>query len=301
VVALDRIRSAAARIAPYVFRTPVVEVDGAWLKLDCLQPGGSFKVRGFFARALAFSDEERARGLMTVSAGNGAAACAYVAHTLGVPCRVAMYESAPAAKKDNVRRWGAELWLRPKPDQDAWMAERGWESEPEAFIYPFDAGVMAGYGSLALELIEQVPALQRVVVPAGGAGLIGGVASALKQLKAGVEVVGVQSDGYPLWPAAIRAGGNPGLAPATIADGTTAPFIPTNLDLVREVVDRWIEVPEARLRPAIGRLAARGKVVAEGAGVLAYAALDMLDAGPVTVAVVSGGNIAPELLLECLG
>jgi threonine dehydratase len=301
VIGLDRIRAAAAGVAPYVLRTPVVHLEGGpWLKLECLQPTGSFKVRGFFAKALRLSEAERGRGLLTVSAGNGAAACAYVAHVLGVSCRVAMYESAPEAKKENVRRWGAELWLRPKAEQDEWMAQRGWEAEPESFIFPFDDEVMAGHGGVALEILDQHPDVGRVLVPAGGGGLIGGIASALKQLAPHVEVVGVESTGYPLWPEAIRAGGRPALTPRTIADGTTAPFIPANLNLLQEVVDRWELVPEERLRAAIAELARRSHVVSEAAGVLAFAAAESLDAGSEAVAVVSGGNLAPELLAECL-
>src|ERR1700719_2299865 len=107
MIELERIRAATARARPHVQRTPLVPVDGAMLKLECLQPTGSFKVRGFFAAALALPKERLAKGLITVSAGNAAQACAYVAHALKVPCRVVMYETAPATKIDGVRRWGA--------------------------------------------------------------------------------------------------------------------------------------------------------------------------------------------------
>ena len=113
-------------------------------------------------------------------------------------------------------------------------------------------------------------------------------------------IVGVQSDGYPSMPESLAAGTVIDLAPHTIADGTTAPVDPRNLALMEELIDRWVIVPEGLLRPKIGELARRGKVVAEGAGVLAYAALDELDPGPFTVAIVSGGNLAPSLLAECL-
>src|SRR6202158_3061740 len=107
VIGLERIRAAADRARPYVHRTPLVPVDGALLKLESLQPTGSFKVRGFFAAALALPAERLQRGLLTVSAGNAAQAAAYVAHTLGLACRVFMLDSAPAAKVNGVRRWGA--------------------------------------------------------------------------------------------------------------------------------------------------------------------------------------------------
>jgi threonine dehydratase len=130
--------------------------------------------------------------------------------------------------------------------------------------------------------------------------LIGGVGSAIKGVRPDVEVIGVQSDGYPLWMRALEAGGPVSITPDTIADGTTAPFDARMLPLMKEVVDRWLTVPEPRLRTAIPELAVAGKVVAEGAGALAFAALEQLEPGPVTVAVVSGGNIDPKLLASLL-
>jgi threonine dehydratase len=301
VIELERIRAATARARPHIFHTPLIPVEGALLKLECLQPTGSFKVRGFFAAALALTDEQRRRGLITVSAGNAAQACAYAAHELGVPCRVVMYETAPATKIEGVKRWGGQPILMPRPALLDWLTNRGWEVEPEAFIHPFaDTEVMAGHGSLGTELVEDVPDLARVLVPVGGGGLIGGTASAIKGLRPDVEVIGVQSDGYPLWTRAFEAGGPVSIQPDTIADGTTAPFDARMFELMKEVVDRWLTVPEPRLRAAVPELAVAGKVVAEGAGALAYAALEQVSPGPVTVAVVSGGNIDPKLLASLL-
>src|SRR2546429_4731904 len=202
MVELTRIRAAAERARPYVQRPPMVPVEGALLKLECLQPTGSFKVRGFFAAATQaqISMPERVRhGLITVSAGNAAQACAYAAHALGVPCRVVMYETALATQIDGVKRWGGTPMLMPRPELLDWLANDGWKAEPEAFIHPFaDPEVMAGHGGLGLELLEDVPDLARVLVPVGGGGLIGGVRSALKGLRPGVEVIGGQADGYPL-------------------------------------------------------------------------------------------------------
>lgn len=301
VIELERIRAAAARARPHVYRTPLIPVEGALLKLECLQPTGSFKVRGFFAAALALPDDTRSRGLITVSAGNAAQACAYAAHQLGVPCRVVITDTAPATKIEGVKRWGGQPILMPRPALLDWLANAGWESEPEAFIHSFaDGEVMAGHGGLGLEVLEDVPDLDRILVPVGGGGLIGGTASAIKALKPEVEVIGVQSDGYALWTRVLETGGSVSITPDTIADGTTAPFDARMLGLIREVVDRWLTVPEPRLRAAIPELAVAGKVVAEGAGALAYAALEQLPPGPKTVAVVSGGNIDPKLLASLL-
>jgi threonine dehydratase len=301
VIDLERIRAAADRARPYVYRTPIVPVDGVLLKLECLQPTGSFKVRGFFAAALALPEDRRRRGLITVSAGNAAQACAYAAKALGVPCRVVMYDTAPATKIEGVKRWGGVPMLLPRPKLLDWLANEGWKTEPEAFIHPFaDSEVMAGHGGLGLELVEEIPDLARVVIPVGGGGLIGGTASAIKALRPGVEVVGVQSDGYAMWTRALEAGGPVSITPDTIADGTTAPFDARMLGLMKEVVDTWITVPEPRLRAAIPELAVAGKVVAEGAGALAYAALEQLAPGPKTAVVVSGGNIDRKLLATLL-
>jgi threonine dehydratase len=212
-----------------------------------------------------------------------------------------MLETAPQLKVDGVRRLGAEPVLIPRAELLNWMATAGWQKEPETFIHPFASEeLIAGHGSLGLELLEQVPEVGRVLIPAGGGGLISGVANALKAARPGIEIIGVQSEGYPLWPRALEANGPVQLAPDTIADGTTAPFEATMLPRMRELVDRWLLVPEQRLRAAIVELATGVKVVAEGAGALAYAARDQLPAGPPTVAVVSGGNIAPGLLAELL-
>lgn len=272
-----------------------------WLKLDCLQPTGSFKVRGYFAAALALPEERRRAGLMTVSAGNAAAACAFVAASLGVPCRVVMVDGAPGPKVEAVRRFGADITFLDRPRLFAWMAGRGWESEPQAFLHPhLDEELAAGSGGLGLELLEQVPGLRRVLIPAGGGGLITGVAAALGGARPRVEVVGVMSDGYALWPDAMRCGGDPHLTPRTIADGTAAPFNPVMFERLRASVDRWLVVPEPRLETAVAELAAAGRVVAEGAGALAYAALEQLPPAGPTVAVVSGGNIAPDLLARLI-
>jgi threonine dehydratase len=301
MIGVDRIRAAAERARPHVMRTPLIPIEGALLKLECLQPTGSFKVRGFFAAALALDPAHLRRGLITVSAGNAAQACAYVAKTLGVQCRVVMYDTAPPLKIEGVKRWGATPILMPRDEMLRWLADEKWRSEPETFLHPFaDPQVMAGHGGLALELLEDVPDLARVLVPVGGGGLIGGIASALKGLRPQIEVIGVQSDGYPLWTRSLAAGGPVSIKPDTIADGTTAPFDARMFELLKESVDRWLTVPEPRLRSAIPELASTAKAVAEGAGALAYAALEQLEPGPVTVAVVSGGNIDPHLLASLL-
>jgi threonine dehydratase len=301
MLGLEQIRAATERARPHVLRTPLIPVDGALLKLECLQPTGSFKVRGFFAAAVALSPDRLQRGLITVSAGNAAAACAYVASRLGVPCRVVMFDSAPATKVEGVKRWGGSIVSMPREGVLRWMATEGWKDEPEHFIHPFaDPDVQAGHGGLGLELLEDVPDLARVLVPVGGGGLIGGVASALKRSRPEIEVIGVQSSGYAPWEAAFKSGKPVVVKPETIADGTAGPVEPRMIELLKECVDRFVTVPEQRLLTAIPELASAAKVVAEGAGALAFAALEQLPAGPTTVAVISGGNIDQQRLAGLL-
>lgn len=295
------VEGAATRVRPFLPDSPALELrPGLWVKLECLQPAGSFKVRGYLAAALAMPEERRRRGLLTVSAGNAAAGCAFAAHTLGVPCRVVMVDSAPAPKVEAVRRWGATPLFLPRERLFDWMGKREWESEPEAFVHPHeDEELAAGHGGLGLELLEQAPDLARIVVPVGGGGLVTGIAAALRG-RPEVEVVGAVPAGYPLWPGALT--GPPVARPParTIADGTVAPYNPVMAARLAAAVDRWVAVPEERLRRAVPALARDAHVVAEGAGALAYAALDELeDAGP-TAAIVSGGNLDAALLHELL-
>ena len=210
-----------------------------------------------------------------------------------------MFDTAPPPKVEGVKRWGASPIFMPRNELLAWLAAEEWRNEPETFLHPFaDPEVIAGHGGLGLELLDEVHDLERVIVPVGGGGLISGTASALKGSRPGIEVIGVQSDGYAMWPKVFEVGGP--VAPQTIADGTTGPFDPRMFELLKECVDRWLVVPEPRLKAAIPELAAKAKVVAEGAGALAYAAVEQLPPGPTTVAVVSGGNIDPALLASLL-
>jgi threonine dehydratase len=304
VLSLERVRIASERARPYVLNTPLLSLgEGRWLKLELLQPTGSFKVRGFFASALGLVPDQLRRGLLTVSAGNAAMACAYVAKQLDVECRVVMFDTAPARKVEGVRRWGGQPVQMPRRQLLDWLASRGWESEPETFIHPFgDEALQAGHGGIGLEIVDQLPDVERIVVAVGGGGLARGVASAVKALRPQVKVLGVQSDGYELWRPTFETGAPPaGLPPRTVADGTSAPYDARMHRALAEAVDGWLTVPEPRLRSSIVELASLAKVVAEGAGALPFAALEQLAPGPPTVAVISGGNVDPTLLAELLG
>ncbi len=297
-----QIEDAGRRVAPHIRHTPLVPyADGGWLKLESLQPTGSFKVRGFFGAALALDRDRVARGLLTVSAGNAALACAFVARELQVPCRVVMSDTAPALKLDGVRALGAEAVLMPRDRLLEWVATRAWESDPEVFIHPFaDDAVITGHATIVPEILADCPDVDRVLVPVGGGGLISGIAWGFAALKPAVRVVGVQSDGYPSWPRAFAAGGAVSLTPSTIADGTTAPIDSLMYERLQKSISEWIVVPEAELRRAVARLANEAKVVAEGAGALAFAAMAAEGPSARTVAILSGGNLDASRLAELL-
>lgn len=282
--------------------TPVLQAgDNLWLKVDSLQPTGSFKVRGFLGAVHEMGANGVKAGIATVSSGNAALAAAYAARRVGTACRVVMFESAPAAKRDGVAAMGAEIIAWPRDQVLDWMAAEGWRSWPERFIHPFaDPLLWKGHGTLAEELLRQVPDVERVIVPVGGGGLITGIARAFRAAGAAVEVVGVQSSGYPLWIRTITNGAPPQLAPVTIADGTTAPYEEPMHAQLSNLVDRWIEVAESDVRRAVSTLAIKHKVVAEGAGALAFAAASQMTEKRQTVAVVSGGNIDAARLAELL-
>ena len=297
-----RVLEVAGLLAPHLRHTPMIPTpSGGFLKLESLQPTGSFKVRGFFAAAHVVDRERVARGLLTVSAGNAALACAYVARELRVPCRVVMFDTAPALKVNGVRALGASTVLMPRDRLFEWIAARAWEQDPEVFIHPFaDDSVIIGHASIVPEILSDLPDVERVLVPVGGGGLICGIALGFAALKPDVQVVGVQSDGYPLWQRAFAVHGPPSLTPNTIADGTSAPFDPVMFERLGALVRAWALVPEAVVRSTVARLATEVKVVAEGAGALAYAAMLEGRSTPRTVAILSGGNIDGSLLARLL-
>ncbi len=273
-----------------------------YLKCENLQRTGSFKIRGASVRIARLSDEERARGVVAASAGNHAQGVALAAQQLGIACTVFMPDGAPIPKVRATLGYGAEVRFAPGVLEDCLASARTFEEETGAvLIHPFDhTDIVAGQGSLGLEIIEQVPDAATVVVPTGGGGLLGGVAIAVKALRPDVRVVGVQAAGAAAFPPSL-AGGHPiRLAQmATMADGI-AVGQPGELTyrLVREYVDEILTVSEESLSRALLALVEREKLVVEPAGAAAAAALceepDRFT-GPIVV-VLSGGNVDPLLL-----
>ena len=273
-----------------------------WLKCENLQRTGSFKIRGGYVRISRLSPEERARGVVAASAGNHAQGVALAAQLLGIKSTVFMPEGAPIPKERATRAYGADVVFEGKVLEESLAGARRFAEETGAvLIHPFDhVDVVAGQGTLGLEVLEQAPDVQTVLVPCGGGGLLGGVALVIKELRPDVRVVGVQAAGAAAYPSSLEAG-HPVQLPSmkTMADGIAVGLPgPIPFAEVRDHVDEIRTVSEESLSRALLALVERAKMIVEPAGAAAVAAL--LDsphdfAGPV-VAVLSGGNIDPLLL-----
>ena len=297
-VGLDDVLQAREVLAGRVHRTPVLPcegLDGVRLKAELFQRTGSFKARGALNRVTALSPEERARGVVTWSAGNHARAVAWACAESGVDCLVAMWETASAFKIAATRAYGATVDTS-SPDASAAyeVARQAVERDGRVFVHPHnDPEVLAGHGTLALEILEDVPELETVVVGVGGGGLVSGV---LVALDGRARVVAVEPERSPALSAALAAGRSVPVETATIADGLAAPFAG---DLAVELCSGRVEsvlVSEDEIRAGMRFLYAKAKLACEPAGAAAVGALlaGKVEAGPGVVAVVSGGNVVAE-------
>jgi threonine dehydratase len=315
MIPLPEIRAAAGRLAGTIHRTPTLSAESIGaragvalqLKCECFQKTGSFKPRGALNKILSLSAADRARGLVTVSAGNHAQAVAWAARHVGAPCVVVMPTGAPRSKLAAVRGYGAEVVLH---DDRATLFDKLHEVEAErglTFIHPFDDPVvLAGAGTVGLEIVEDVPDVAVVIVPVGGGGLLGGVASAIKALAPRARIVAVELEAGPgLGPALAAGKPVPSPRPDTLADGMTPPFVGAlPLAIAREAVDEIVTVTEAEIIEGIMLLMTRAKLYVEGSGAAATAALVAgkvkAPAGARVVAIVSGGNVDPDRVLGAL-
>lgn len=311
MVTIDDIRAAREAIGDAVKESPCQPSaafhpqDGGrlFLKYENLQRTGSFKERGALHRLLALDERARRRGVITASAGNHGQAVAFHAARLKIPSLVVMPALTPLVKVVSTRGFGAEVVLEGDSFDDAAAIARKLETERGlTFVHPFDDPlVIAGQGTIGLELLEQVPDLDTVIVPIGGGGLIAGIAVALKSLRPGIRVVGVQTAALPSMKQSIDAGERRTLPPAqTIADGIAVkqPGALT-LELVRRFVDDLVVVDEEEIASAILLLLEREKTVTEGAGAAAFAAFyhqRVAAPGSCACVLLSGGNIDVNLL-----
>jgi threonine dehydratase len=269
-----------------------------------LQPAGSFKIRGIYHAVSRLSDEDRRRGLSTVSAGNTAKALAWCGRRFGVPARSLMPESAAKTKIESFRALGGTPVLVPTAEVFRFLREHLWEEEPYAFIHPWtNRDVILGHASLGLEILTDCPEVDTVYIPVGGGGLIAGVASAIKGIRPSVRIVAVEPRGCPSLHDAIRVGHPVAVECNTMCDGVAVPYMTEEMfDLLKDLVDDVVLVSEEEVRSAIRLLAAKNHLVAEGAGALATAAA--LGSGnedeSTSICLVTGGSIDTQKLAEIL-
>jgi threonine dehydratase len=313
-VGLARVEEAAARLQPYVRRTPTErseplgELTGRELalKLENLQHTGAFKIRGALSRLLAMRPDERAAGVITASAGNHGLGVALAARLLGVAATVVVPTTVPLAKLTAIQRQGAEAVLEGATYDDAHAAAESLARERTlSYVHAFDdPDVIAGQGTVALELLADGPELDAIVVPVGGGGLISGIAVAAKALRPSLRVIGVQAAGSPALAESFREGRLMTAPSSTIADGIAVKR-PGALafELINRLVDDMVTVDDEAIARAIVLLLERHKLLAEGAGATALAAV-LEGAIPARLrrvgVIVSGGNIDPNLLGKVL-
>lgn len=313
LVGVASVRDAARGLRGVAVRTPLLaapwlaETAGAAVRLKCesFQPIGAFKLRGAYTMVARLAPEDRARGVITYSSGNHAQAVAFAAREFGIPAVIVMPVNAPAIKVEGTRRLGGEVVQEGTTSEERRvLAERIREERDMVMVPPFDhPDIIAGQGTVGLEILEDWPEVETILVPIGGGGLISGVAAAVKRERSDVRVVGVEPVGAPSMRRALDAG-----EPVTldrvesIADG----LLPTRVGALtfahcRELVDDVVLVDDQAIRTAAARLLVRGKLLAEYSGAAATAAI--LAGGAArgrTVAVVSGGNIDPSRIPELL-
>jgi len=303
--AIGDVRAAARRISGVVRRTPLVRSDAlselagtdVWLKLETLQRTGAFKLRGAYNFVASLADAERARGLVTASAGNHGISVALSARLLGARAVVFVPDDAPEGKRRRIAREGAELRLVAGGYDAAHAAAEAFAEESGArFVNAFsDPAVVAGQGTVGLEIFEERPSIRTVVTPAGGGGLIGGIGVVARAIGDGVRVVGVQTDETAALHASLAAGRpTSSVYGPTLCEGLSGDIDERAFRLAREVVDEVVLVSEDAVRRAIRWLAAEEGIIAEGSAAVSVAALLEGAAGemrgPVAV-VLTGSNL----------
>ena len=305
----DRIYHAQSILEPVLNRTPMIGAKGfadhcrLYFKAECLQKTGAFKLRGAYYKISCLSQEEKGRGVIACSAGNHAQGVAFAARDMGIPATICIPEGAPISKIEATRSYGAEVVLVPGVYDDAYAeAVRLQKERNLTFIHPFDDEcIIAGQGTLGLEILEQLPDVDVILVPIGGGGLISGIAAAVKQLKPECRVIGVQAAGAPSMFHALRKQQVITLPKVdTIADGIKVKT-PGQLtfDLCRRYVDEVVTVSENEIASAILSVLEKQKLVVEGAGAVSVAAamygkVDLQ--GKTVCALLSGGNLDVTML-----
>lgn len=293
----------AARKTDMIAAPDLCNCGNIWLKTENLQVTGSFKLRGAYYKISQLTEEEKAKGVIACSAGNHAQGVALAAERYNIPALICMPDSAPISKVEATKSYGAEVALVPGTYDDAYeYALKLIEEEGRTFIHPFDdEDVIAGQGTIGLEILDQMPDVEAVIVPVGGGGLISGVAYAIKSLRPKCKIYGVQAANASSMLESVREGEAVTLdTVATFADGVAVKHPgDVTFGLVREYVDEIVSVSEDEIASAILALMERQKLVAEGAGAVSIAAalFDKINLkGKKTVCLLSGGNIDVNIL-----
>jgi threonine dehydratase len=296
-IAIEDIEAARERIKGTVLRMPLVRFDDRiWLKLENLQPTNAYKIRGGANAVASLSDEARAKGVWTISAGNAGQGVAYAARQFGIPCTVVAIETAPQTKLDRMRALGATIV--PVSYDRAWVAAETHEFPglSGTFIHPFDNHeFIAGHGTMGLEIVEDCPDVRTVICAIGGGGLITGVGSAIKAKRPDARVLGAEPDTAAPYALSLHEGGPRKFADwqASFVDGAGGQSVTERMwQRMQPVVDGAITVTLDQTRDAMRLIAEKSRTIAEGAGALGLAAALTGEAGegPI-VCVVSGGNI----------
>ncbi len=290
------IEAARERIAGTVLRTPLVRFNETiFLKLENLQPTNAYKIRGAANAVASLSDEDRARGVWTVSAGNAGQGVAHAARAFGIPCTVVAIETAPQTKLDRMRTLGAEIV--PVSYDDAWVAceAHAFEGMDGTFVHPFDNHqFIAGHATMGLEILEDCPDVRTVICAIGGGGLISGVGSAIKALRPEAKVLGAEPETAAPYAFSLAEGGPRKFTDwqASFVDGAGGKSVTERMwQRMRPVTDGAITVTLDQTREAMRRIAETTRTIAEGAGALSLAAALAEDVDGPVVCVVSGGNI----------
>ena len=310
MIPLSEIRAARERIAGAVLRTPLVRFGAddpsaqIYLKLECLQPIGSFKIRGASNAMALASPEALAQGVWTASAGNMAQGVAWNARRLGIPCTVVVPEGAPATKLAAVERMGGRIVAVPHDEWFDTFRTRKREGMDGLFVHAFsDDAVMAGNGTIGLEILEDLPDVDTVVVPYGGGGLASGIASAIRALRPATRIYAAEASTAAPLDVSLKKGEAVDITHTrTFVDGIGGPRVfPEMFALAQELLDGSLVSTLEEIAEAIRRLVDRNHVVAEGAGAAALAAAMTGRAGRgKIVCVVSGGNIDTAALVAIL-
>ncbi len=309
MVSLADVTLARYRIAPHLQPTPLERALGlgadVWLKLENSNRTHSFKVRGALNALLALGEAERAAGVVTASSGNHAQAVAYVSGLLGIRARILMPVYGEKRKIDGARRYGVEVILfGDEYEQTEREALRMARDEGMTYVSPYShPDVIAGQGTIGLEIFDVLPSVERVIVPVGGGGLVSGIAVALKSLKPTVQVIGVNPAVSPDMYNFFYAAAEP-LSHESLADALPGEIEPGSVtfELVQRHVDQIVRVTEAEIAAAMRWMVAEQGWMAEGGGVVGVAALQSgkIPAGGETVIVVSGGNVSAAVLAKVL-